>query len=157
MGSGDNNVEKRSEDLNVTNHERNYSTQWSGQFFVAGELCKRQYLLSFPLGNAKETDLMVESPEGAKFRVEVKTQRTVNFWRYKRREIGRDLFYIFVYLNEIGQKPRFFVLRSEEARKEWDEYYVKHPKEGRKPTDYGLGTSFRSIEKYENKWETLPK
>ena len=134
-----------------------YSTQWAGQFYVAAELFKREFLMSFPLGNAKETDLMVKSPRGTPFRVEVKTQRTVNFWRYKQKNASEDLFYIFVYLNKIEQNPKFYILTSKEARLEWDEYYVKHPKEGRKPTDYGLGTSFRSIEKYEGKWEKFPE
>jgi len=100
---------------------------------------------------------MVKSPRGTPFRVEVKTQRTVNFWRYKQKNASEDLFYIFVYLNKIEQNPKFYILTSKEARLEWDEYYVKHPKEGRKPTDYGLGTSFRSIEKYEGKWEKFPE
>lgn len=145
--------------MSITKQHRTYSrysTQWAGQFYVAAELCKREFLMSFPLGYAKETDLMVTSPKGTAFRVEVKTQRTRNFWRYKQRDVSKDLFYIFVYLNEIEQNPKFYILTSKEARLEWDEYYVRHPKEGRKPTDYGLGTSFRSIEKYEANWRTLP-
>jgi hypothetical protein len=134
-----------------------YSTQWAGQFYVAAELCKREFLVSFPLGNARETDLVVKSPKGMAFRVEVKTQRTENFWRYKQRDASEDLFYIFVYLNEIEQAPKFYILSSKEARSEFDAYYFKHQREGRKPTDYGLGTSFGSIAKYENDWRKLPE
>jgi len=145
--------------LSLTEQHRTYSrysTQWAGQFYIAAELCKREFLMSFPLGNAKETDLMVKSPRGTPFRVEVKTQRTVNFWRYKQRDVSEDLFYIFVYLNEIEQNPKFYILTSKEARSEWDEYYDKHKKPSSNRTAYGWGASNPSIRNYGANWRKLP-
>jgi hypothetical protein len=100
---------------------------------------------------------MVESPKGTKFRVEVKTQSTVNFWRYRRREVSGDLFYIFVYLNKVGQNPKFHVLTSKQAMDEWQQYYDKHKKPSSQPTDYGWGALYSSIAKYENNWKKLPE
>lgn len=136
-----------------------YSTQWAGQFYVAAELCKREFLVSFTLGNAEQTDLMVKSPNGKSFRVEVKTQRTVNFWRYRHRAASEDLFYIFVYLGEIEQNPRFYILTSEQAMIEWEKYYEeqKHKKPSTKYTDYGLGALYSSIRKYEADWSVFNK
>jgi len=138
--------------------DQKYYVQWAGQFYVAAELCKREFLVSFTLGNAKETDLMVKSPKGRAFRVEVKTLRTESFWRYSQRDASEDLFYIFVILNKIKQKPKFRILTSKEARSEWDKYYeqYKHKKPSAKCTDYGLGASYPSIRKYGANWRKLP-
>jgi hypothetical protein len=143
--------------LGSKKEHRNYYVQWAGQFYVAAELSKRDFLVSLTLGNARETDLMVKSPNGVDFRVEVKTQRKRNFWRYSEKQVKENLFHVFVYLNEIGQNPDFHILTSQEAMSEWNEYYCTHLKDGRKRTDYGLGTNPASIDKYKNKWEKLPE
>ena len=39
-------------------------SQWSGQFFTAGELTRRGYWVSIPLGNAPSTDIIAVSPFG---------------------------------------------------------------------------------------------
>ena len=38
---------------------KRYCVQWAAQFFVAAELTRRGYIVSFTLGNAPETDLHV--------------------------------------------------------------------------------------------------
>jgi hypothetical protein len=50
-----------------------HHTQWAAQFFVAGELCKRGYDVSFTMGNRTPiADLMVVSPiKKATFLVDV--------------------------------------------------------------------------------------
>lgn len=141
----------------MTKQRREYNTQWAGQFYVAAEMTKRGYLISFPLGNAKETDLMVEAPSGNRFNVEVKSQSTKNFWRYKNREAREDLYYIFVYLDKIGEIPKLYILSSEEAMKEYNSYFKSHPSQN--PKDTNWGALFSAIQKYGNpkQWDKLPR
>lgn len=56
---------------------KRYQTQWAGQFYVAAELTRRGYIVSFTLGNAPTTDLLARVPEGEAFSVEV--QRHIPF------------------------------------------------------------------------------
>jgi hypothetical protein len=51
-----------------------HRTQWTAQFAVASELCKRGYEISFTMGNATPlADLMVVSPKLKKmFLIDVK-------------------------------------------------------------------------------------
>jgi hypothetical protein len=57
-----------------------FSTQWSAQFYVAAELTRRGYLVSLTLGSARFADLLVVSPGGSRFEIDVKGQSTRNFW-----------------------------------------------------------------------------
>lgn len=63
-----------------------YKTQWSTQFFVAAELTRRGYLVSLTFGNAAITDLLVQSPRGVNFTIDVKGQSNRSFWDTKKRE-----------------------------------------------------------------------
>jgi hypothetical protein len=49
------------------------------------------YFVSLTLGNAQVADLLVVSPEGKHFMVDVKGQSTRNFWLIQHRESMNDL------------------------------------------------------------------
>ena len=70
---------------------KRYLTQWGAQFYVAAELSRRNYLVTFTFGNAPTTDLLVVSPNEKAFRVEVKGQKTHNFWLIKKRMVEDNL------------------------------------------------------------------
>jgi hypothetical protein len=143
-----------------------YFSQWAGQFFVAAELTRREYTMAFPLGNVKQTDLLVESPKGTPFQIEVKTLRPQpnkqrhNFWLYSRPTQQKSKFYIFVHIDETHtlEHPRFYILKNDEAFKEWDDYYNSHSGPS-KPTDKFWGAPFGAIEKYgkQDPWKRLPE
>src|ERR1035437_4822615 len=86
-----------------------YNTQWAGQFFVADELTRRGYRVSFTLGNSPQTDLNVISPKGKSFRVEVKSQKSKNFWIVKKHDLLEDHYYIFV-LVPATAPPEFHIM-----------------------------------------------
>ena len=51
------------------------SAQWTAQFLVASELSRRGYTVSFTMGsNTPLADLMVASPQGEHFWIDVKGQ-----------------------------------------------------------------------------------
>jgi len=80
-------------DVRVLTRRDAHFTQWAAQFFVAAELTRRGYLISFPLGNAPATDLQVTSPAGNSFPLEVKGLKSPNFWLIRRPQTGRQRIY----------------------------------------------------------------
>jgi hypothetical protein len=80
---------------------RNHQTQWAAQFAVASELCRRGHQVAFTMGNHPKIDLMVLSPKGTPYVIDVKGQYKTNFWPVKPRE-KRDgdglLFYVFAFV-----------------------------------------------------------
>jgi hypothetical protein len=69
-----------------------HQTQWAAQFAVASELCKRGYQVALTLGNHPTIDLMVVSPNGKPFLVDVKGQYQPNFWPVKRKRNAKICF-----------------------------------------------------------------
>jgi len=57
---------------------KKYFTQWASQFYVAAELVRRGYLVSLSFGNAPVVDLLVQSPKGILFTIDVKGQTTTD-------------------------------------------------------------------------------
>jgi hypothetical protein len=131
-----------------------YDTQWAGQFYVAYELCRRGYRIALTHGNMPQTDIIATSPKGRSFRIEVKSMRGKNFWRYKRRDAEIDLFYVFVLTNEKINPPRVSVLTSEEVMAEYDTYFKAHPNSHQ---DNQWGTTDTIIRKYVGQWGKLPE
>jgi hypothetical protein len=72
--------------------------QWAAQFAVASELVKRGYEVAFTMGNHPTKDLLVISPKGTPFSVDVKGLYKKNVWAVKKSPVTKDLFYIFAYV-----------------------------------------------------------
>lgn len=131
---------------------KRYQTQWAGQFYVAAELTRRGYIVSFTLGNAPTTDLLARVPEGEAFSVEVKTQRTKNFWILSEPpepDNPEDLYWVFVFLSE--PHPTFFVMRSDEVSRKWHERNDKYP-----PGTPYCGLNWGIVKQYQDQWDALP-
>jgi hypothetical protein len=64
----------------MANKVKRCSVQWAAQFFVAAELTRKGYIISFTLGNTSETDLHVSNIDlSTQFRVDVKGHSKKNF------------------------------------------------------------------------------
>lgn len=140
----------------VTKIDR-YQTQWAAQFYVAAELTRRGYLVSLTLGNAPVIDLLVVSPNGVSFKVDVKGQATRNFWLIKRIKPQNDLFYFLVYLPKNLETLKFFIFNSEELMKKREEYKEHIEAKSGKYRDELGGINWGTALDFENKWEKLPK
>jgi len=137
-----------------------YATQWAAQFYTAAELTRRGYMIAFTLGNAPETDLLVATPNQNHFRVDVKGHSKRNFWDIREREPKKDLYYILVDIFE--KPPKYYILTSKEMQIECKKYFDKMKKkraeQGRefKSARY-KGIEAKTAEKYEGRWDILPK
>ena len=69
-----------------------HQTQWAAQFAVASELCKRGYQVALTLGNHPAVDLMVQSPKGVQFTIDVKGLYKSNYWVVKEKKIEGSPF-----------------------------------------------------------------
>jgi hypothetical protein len=133
-----------------------YKTQWSTQFFAAAELTRRGYLVSLTFGNAAVTDLLVQSPGGVKFTIDVKGQSSRSFWLVQRREKDPDHYFILVYLPPEFAAPRYFVLSSDELMRRREEYEQQSKPRGKYRDDLG-GMNWTTAYVYEDLWDALPK
>jgi hypothetical protein len=144
----------------MANQSKKYQTQWAAQFYAAAELTRRGYLVSLTFGNAPVVDLLVVSPNGKHFMVDVKGQSTKNFWLIQGREPDDDLFYILVYLSTKNDYPDYFIISGSELMLKRNEYneYKEHinAKSGKYRDDLG-GINWSTCLPYKDKWENLPK
>lgn len=141
-----------------------YQTQWAAQFFAAAELTRRGYQVALTLGNAVYTDLMVESPSGHHFDVDVKGQSTKGFWIVKKRTPDDNRYFILVYVpRDSDEAPQYFILSSIEMEnlivQERDESRNKLENQGKiwDPNDNRFsGIKWTKAFEYKD-WMILPK
>lgn len=112
--------------------------------------------MSLTFGNAPVADLLVQSPEGALFTIDVKGQSTKNFWLIQRREAKSNHYFIFVYLPKDGGSPKYFIASSGNIMSHREEYKKRMETKGRYRDDLG-GINWSTALEYENKWDVLPK
>lgn len=137
-----------------------FRTQWAAQFAVASELCKRDYQVALTLGNHPAVDLMVRSPSGRQFSVDVKGLHKRNFWPVQLHAQQENLFYVLAYV-PTGQPNDFFVMTqqrvSEAIQANWDKYCAKHGLAASNTNENPFpGVEWRLAEPYLNRWEVLP-
>jgi hypothetical protein len=137
-----------------------HQTQWAAQFAVASELCKRSYQVALTMGNHPIVDLMVISPKGKSFQIDVKGLYKPSFWLVKPKEPRDELFYVFAHV-PAGYPNEFFVMTQRQVNKaiqaNWDNFCTKH---GRPLSDISEnrmpGVEWKLAKKYVDKWDALP-
>lgn len=127
----------------------NYQTQWASQFYAAAELTRRGYLVSLTFGNAPISDLLVQSPLGNHFTVDVKGQSSKNFWLIQPRKPNPNHYFILVYLPKGYEQPKYFIISSDELMKKREEYKNRMMPNGRYKDSLG-GINWSSALEYEN-------
>lgn len=138
-----------------------HQTQWAAQFAVASELCKRGYEVALTMGNHPVIDLMVISPNGVPFRVDVKGQYKPNFWPVHPKKRTDRLFYVLALVPE-GAGNRFFILTQDQVN-EGIQIDLEHARVLRKakgfPGEPGEfpGIQRKFVERFEDAWNSFPK
>ena len=132
-----------------------YRTQWATQFFAAAELTRRGYLVSLTFGDATVSDLLVRSPNGKQFTVDVKGQSTKNFWLIQPRVRNPEHFFILVFLPKQNLPPQYFIMSSDELMRRRDEYKQSVRSRGKYRDELG-GINWSTALDCEGKWGNLP-
>jgi hypothetical protein len=140
-----------------------HQTQWAAQFAVASELCKRGYQVALTLGNHPAVDLMVQSPKGVQFTIDVKGLYKSNFWVVKEKELKDRLFYVFAFV-PTGTENRFHIATQKEVNAALKAKYEVDRKrtiaKGKSmPSEDKISISvlpFKLEPQWEDKWSILP-
>lgn len=146
----------------MTERRSVHRTQWAAQFAVASELCKRNYAVAFTMGNHPSVDLMVYSPEGVAFTVDVKGLYKKNFWAVKAKESKADLFYILAFVPDKNSNE-YFILTQQQVNAEISADLAAARanalKKGKLPETVGdfPGITWIRAENFRDKWDILPK
>jgi hypothetical protein len=136
-----------------------HHAQWAAQFAVASELCRRRYQVALTMGNHPTVDMMVMSPSGKQFKIDVKGLYRPNYWIIRRRhQIDPDLYYVLAFVPEPPALCEFFVLSHEEVvtsqHEEIEEWRLRRPEIGH---DYPVqGIKWKKSKQFKDCWETLP-
>ncbi len=148
-------------EIELKERRSSHRTQWAAQFAVASELCKRDCQVALTLGNNPMVDLMVRSPRGRSFHVDVKGAYKPNFWVVREQEPQENLFYVFAFVPD-EEKNRSFVLTqsqvNEQIRKEKEATAKRATEQGRGTEKAGLfpGVSWGFVQAHEDAWRVLP-
>lgn len=122
----------------------------ASEFYVAGELSRMGFNVTFTFGNTKRIDLLVEKEEKL-ISIQMKgIQRTKSIcWNMDKTKIRKGILYILVnlHVDNLLLKPDFFILSSDEALR----LFKNSKKDGEKRSylDYN---QIKGNPKYENNW-----
>lgn len=144
-------------------------TQWAATYLVAAELTKRGYRVGWPMGNAPTKDLLVESPGGKQFDIDVKggcyksSQRS--YWHLVQEARVQatplsSLFFVFVRVDPDPDKSaEFFILSHQDLINLHEQVTSTMPAVSRKGTPYEPfppGLRYRDLLQYKGLWTRLP-
>jgi len=144
-------------------------TQWVATYLVAAELTRRGYRVGWPTGNAPVKDLLVESPKGVRFDVDVKGGayglKVKSYWHLvqKDRVKGQclpSLFFIFVRVDPDPSNPAdYFVLSHQELIDLYKNLMLTLPSvtmKGKPYKDFAPGFRPIDLAYYKGNWLSLP-
>jgi hypothetical protein len=125
------------------------------QFPTASDLKqhRRSRIIHHGHSTAPKEDLLVVSPEGRHFGIDIKGQSTANFWQFTHKPPNREWFLVFAYVP--AQSPaRCFVVPSADAMRLWCAY--KASAQAREVAHSRWGINWATPHPFENRWDLLP-
>lgn len=134
----------------------------AGEYFVAGELSRRNYIVALTTSGTEYFDLLVVSPtSNKKYAIQVKTTTNKRSWLLSKKNediVDEDFFYVFVYLNNL-ELPTYYIVPSEVVAngiiKSHQEWLELPNKKGGLHKDNSI-REFKNIhDKYLNNWDLL--
>ena len=136
---------------------RNHGSQWTAQFLVASELCRRGYTVAFTQGNHTPIyDLLVGTRSGTSFAIDVKGMASKGAWLVSDKRPQPNLFYILAMVppGGAGRPPdQIFIMTQEEVRAANRRYVEEHPNQ----RDHGIsGFNWRDAVPHKDAWDKLP-
>ena len=160
-------------DLNDKSHRANAS-----QFFIAGELCRRNLVAVVTMGNCPNTDILCSNKAGTAFaHIQVKTfvpgNRTCSVGRKAERNFGKNFFWILGGIPKPDSESEFiyYIIPSEDlSRNVLENHKIWSNTPGKKGQPHDSETTMRTVElppykqtnswglnKYKNRWDLIEK
>jgi hypothetical protein len=99
-----------------------FNTEQAARGFLMHQLALRGYLVQMTDSRFPTEDMLVVSPEGKHFGIDVKGQQTESFWQYSHKKPHPDRYYAFVFVS-LKKPSRIFLMTSEEAMHRWKDYH----------------------------------
>jgi len=137
--------------LKLTRH----NVEQMARAYLMYELAKLGYCVQITDSRFPAYDILVVSPSGKHFGIEVKGQRTKNFWRFNERTPHPEMYYAFVFVPQDGP-PQVFIMDSKTTMRLWKEYKGKALKRGAKK-DNIWGLNWKQPHPFENRYDMLPR
>jgi len=101
-------------------------------------------------------DLLIVSPNGFHFGIDIKAQRAKNFWRMWEPKVSDQFFYLLTYIDVENGNPDIYVLPSNDMHRLWHEYRDRMIANGAKE-DNIWGINWATPRPYLDNWSCLPK
>lgn len=136
----------------------------SGEYFVAAELTKRGYIASIILRNTKGIDILATNSEATKTaNIQVKTRqgkkRSWVLGEKAKTYFAPGLFYVFVNLRDLTDRPEYFVVPSEKValfvKRSHAEWLITPGRNGQKHNDNPMRQFNDPEEEYLEHWDLL--
>jgi hypothetical protein len=136
----------------------------AGEYYVAAELSKRNYIASITLRNTKGIDILCSNPQNSKtVGIQVKTNKgSTRSWILNKKVedyFADNLFYIFVNLNDNIKYPDFFIVPSKTVAKYCKENHKKWLQELGRKGNIHRDNPVRKFDdtegKYLNRWDLI--
>ena len=137
-----------------------HNVEQMARAYLMYELAKRGYNVQITDSRFPAYDMLVVSPNGKHFGIEVKGQSTKNFWRFTEREPKPDMFYAFVYVpyESINEIPNVFIMDSSATMNLWHEYKDKaRERPVKNDKTYQWGINWKQPFPYKDRYDLLPK
>lgn len=133
-----------------------HNTEQAARGLLMYELAIRGYTVQLTDSRFPTEDLLVVSPSGKHFGIDIKGQTKRSLWRVKEPPHNSELFYAFVYV-PIDDEPKVYLMDCETLRKLWWNYKnrIKANKTKRETEPWGLNWS--DPHDYEDCYSLLPK
>jgi hypothetical protein len=135
---------------------KNHNVEQMARGYLTYQLARREYLVQVTDSRFPACDLLVVSPSGKHFGVEVKGQSTKNFWRFQYHDPHPETYYAFVFVPQEGA-PRVFTMRSTKTMELWEEYRANAMKKHGANGDEQFGLRWTQVHPFEDKYGMLPK
>jgi hypothetical protein len=136
----------------------------SGEYFVAAELSRRGFISSVTLKNTKGIDVLVSNESASKIiGIQVKTNYgNARDWVLNEKAENfhnKNLFYVFVILNGVGQLPEYYIVPSKTVstfiKKSHKNWLSTPGKKGQSHNDSPMRKFEDKSQKYLDRWDLL--
>lgn len=122
--------------------------------YLMYELARRGYCVQLTDSRFPTYDMLVVSPTGKHFGIDVKGQRTKSFWLFSRKRPNPEMYYAFVFVPPEG-KPRVFIMDSQTTMRIWQDYHDRTvQKTGKEDNIWGL--NWTQPHPFEDRYDMLP-